>query len=235
MADQTLTPEQIQARLGSLLSTATAHRNSLLQSFAADAQQEAASVRKLRDAVAQTAGASDPTVQALDRRAAGTDQVTTFTQKTLDAIGPQATPPPLGDWVVAGLVLDAKGKSVAGAKITLTGDADLAKRFGEVTSDKAGKFEVRFPGAEMKDVFARAPKVKLTARSKDGKLQTTTAEIVPKSDGIDLLEIRFGKPADKDDDKRRDDDKRGDEKDKRDDDDKRPAVKKAPAAGKKAT
>ena len=193
MADQTLTPQQIEERLGSLLTTATASRGTLLQSFAGDAQQEAASLRKVREASAQTAGADDPAVQALDRRATGTDQLTTFTQATLDAINPPSSP--VGDWVVAGLVIDAKGKPIAGAKITLTGDADLAKRFGEVTSGKDGKFEVRFPGAEMKDVFARAPKVKLTARSKDGKLQTTTAEIVPRSDGVDLLEIRLGRPA----------------------------------------
>jgi hypothetical protein len=195
MADQTLTPQQIEARLGSLLTTAAASRSALLQSFAGDAQQEAAALRKVREALAQTAGAADPAVQALDRRAAGTDQLTTFTQRTLDAIGPQGPPAPVGDWVVAGLVLDAKGKPVTGAKITLTGDADLTKRFSTVTSDKVGKFEVRFPGAEMKDVFARAPKVKLAARSRDGKLEATTAEIVPRSDGIDILEIRLGKPA----------------------------------------
>jgi hypothetical protein len=194
MADPTLDPQQIQTRLASLLSTATADRNNLLQSFAGDAQQEAASLRKVRDALAQTAGADDPAVQALDRRAAGTDQVTAFLRQTLDKIGVPATPPPLGDWVVGGFVLDIKGKPVGGATITLTGDSVLAKLFGEVTSDKEGKFEIRLPGAELSDVFARAPKVKLAARSKDGKRQATTAEIVPKSDGVDLLEIRLGKP-----------------------------------------
>jgi hypothetical protein len=198
MADQKLTPQEIESRLASMLSTATATRNDRMQSFADDAQQEAASLRKVRDALAKKAGIDDPAVQALNRRAAGAEQVAAFTRRTLDEIGIQGTqdtPPVLGDWVVAGQILDAKSKGVAGATITLTGDDDLARRFGEVTSGEDGKFEVRFPGAEMKDVFDRAPKVKLTARSKDGKLQTTTVDIVPRSDGIDLLEIRLGKPA----------------------------------------
>lgn len=196
MADQKLTPQEIESRLASMLSTATATRNDRMQSFADDAQQEAASLRKVRDALAKKAGIDDPAVQALNRRAAGAEQVAAFTRRTLDEIGIQGTPPPvLGDWVVAGQILDARSKGVAGATILLTGDEDLARRFGEVTSGEDGKFEVRFPGAEMKDVFTRAPKVKLTARSKDGKLQTTTVDLVPRGDGIDLLEIRLGKPA----------------------------------------
>jgi hypothetical protein len=201
MADPTLTPQQIQTRLASLLSTATADRSSLLLSFADDAQQEAASLRKVRDALAQSAGANDPTVQALDRRATGTDQVTAFIRQTLEKTGVPSTPPPLGDWVVAGFVLGTGSRPVAGAKITLSGDPDLAELFGGLTSDKEGKFEIRLPGAELSDIFARAPKVKLAVRSKDGKRQATTAEIVPKSDGIDLHEIRLGKPATKRDDR----------------------------------
>jgi hypothetical protein len=239
MADQTFDPQQAAASLSRMLGTAATTRNDLLQGFADDAQQEAVSLRKVRDALATAAGAADPAVQALDRRAAGTDQVTAFTRKTLEKIGVQGTSPPTGDWVVAGQVLDARNKPVAGATVTLTGDPDLAKRFGEVTSGKDGKFDVRFPGAEMKEVFARAPKVKLAVRSKSGKLHATTAEMVPRSDGIDLLEIRLGKPASPDpDDERPLAKKPGEDppvKKAVKEIDERPPVEKPKAAGKKAS
>ncbi|HVT16409.1 MAG TPA: carboxypeptidase-like regulatory domain-containing protein [Thermoanaerobaculia bacterium] len=188
MAQDTFNPHDAEAHLGRMLGTAAAARRDMLEDFARDSRQAAESLRRVRDELA-TLDPGDPRVQALDRRAAGAEQVATFTTRTLEEIHKSAK---TGDWVVAGRVLDEEGKPVAKARVTLSGDDRLEKRFGDITTGADGKFEVRFPGAEFAAVFARAPKVKLLARSPGGKLHATTHDIVPVADGINVLDVRLG-------------------------------------------
>ncbi|MFY9823652.1 MAG: carboxypeptidase-like regulatory domain-containing protein [Thermoanaerobaculia bacterium] len=191
---KTFDPNDLEGQLEKFFTAADALRQQSLTQLADEQDEDAAILQDLRPDLARELGDQHPQIAALDRRLASAKRFVEVTRETARSVTASEVEV-IGDWVVAGVVLDTENQPVAGAKVTLTGDPDLAKRFGEATSGKDGKFEVRFPGAEMKDVFTRAPKLRLAVRSSDDKLKTTSAEIVPKGDGIALLEIRLGKPA----------------------------------------
>jgi hypothetical protein len=187
------TPQDVQARLATMLAAAAATRSQMLQRFADDSQGEADSLRRVRAELAGTAGENDPRVQALDRRAAGTAQVADFTRRNLVEIA-QPTKP--GDWVVMGRVLDPEGHPVAGARVTLASEnADLVKLFGKTTTDQDGRFTVRHTADELKAILARTPKAQVVVTSQDRKAVAKTHDIQPAGDTIEALDIRLGKPA----------------------------------------
>jgi hypothetical protein len=97
------------------------------------------------------------------------------------------------DWSLLGRVLDPEGKPVAGARLEIS---EGGKKLSEIPTDDQGEFFAHYSGQKFKDLFARAPQLKLTVKSADGKvLQTFDRPLVPQSDRLEALELRTGQPA----------------------------------------
>ncbi|MEA2560682.1 MAG: hypothetical protein QOH06_2186 [Acidobacteriota bacterium] len=97
------------------------------------------------------------------------------------------------DWSLLGRVLDPEGKPVAGARLEIS---EGTKKLSEIPADDNGEFFAHYSGERFKDLFARAPQLKLTIKSADGKvLQTLERPLVPKGDQLEALELRIGEPS----------------------------------------
>jgi len=94
------------------------------------------------------------------------------------------------DWSLLGRVLDPEGKPVAGARLEIS---EGGKKLSEIPADDQGEFFANYSGQKFKDLFARAPQLKLTIKSADGEvLQTLDRPLVPESDRLEALELRLG-------------------------------------------
>jgi hypothetical protein len=180
----TPSPEQLDARLRSMLSVSEAGRREALKRLAERADEEEQSLLRVREKLAQKVGADDPRLQALDHRARGARVVSAF------GGGTDVRPDPVADWVVKGRVVDSENQPVAGATIVLaSADKELVRLFGKLETGPDGRFEARHKGRDFAAIFQRAPKANLVVTSPDGKLAHTTYEIQPKAGGTEDFEI----------------------------------------------
>jgi hypothetical protein len=194
MATQT-SPQQIKDALDELILQAEGARHQLLQRFAADQEEETRLYKERRDALAKTLPPDHPLLAALDRRILGGTKLFEFYRLGSPDTGGRDVLL-AGGWILTGRVLDAKNQPVAGASLRLdTADGELAKRFGEISTGKDGRFEQRFAGKDMKAIFARAPKARLVATSPDGKLSVASRDIEPAPDRTDALDLRLAARA----------------------------------------
>lgn len=173
---QTITSEQVAARLRSMLETSEASRRQALDRLAARADEEEQTLLRVREKLAKKVGTDDPRLEALDHRARGARIVSAFGR------GTGMRPEPLGDWVVTGRVVDADDQPVAGATVVVSStDKELVRRFGQLSTGLDGRFEARHKAQDFAAIFQRAPKAHLVVTSPDGKLAHTTWEITPKA------------------------------------------------------
>lgn len=180
----TTAPEQIDARLRSMLAASEAKRREGLEQLAARADAEEQTLLRIREKLAKKVGVDDPRLAALDRRARGARVVAAFSR------GTDVRPDPVADWVVKGRVVDTEDQPVAGAKVVLASQyKELVRRFGKLETGPDGRFEARHPGKDFAAIFQRAPKAHVVVTSPDGKLAHTTYEIQPKAGQTEDFEI----------------------------------------------
>lgn len=95
-----------------------------------------------------------------------------------------------GDWALLGRVLDPGGRPVSGARLELwEGD----RRLTEIRADERGEIFARYPEKKFKDVFKRAPQLKVLVKAADGKLLRTLEQTVtPVVNRMETFELRIG-------------------------------------------
>ena len=162
---KTITPDELKARMSGPLDSAESTRKQTLQRFADEAEAEERDLSRLRDELAKRAGADDPRVKALGRRAAGSRKVRDFAREGGGGDGGPGKPPGevnlevkivrvgQGPRQVVGRVTDASGSPLPGLNLELF-EKGSDKPARNATTDKKGEFAFM-------DVSAGALTVKL--------------------------------------------------------------------------